>query len=270
MTAAPGPAAEPRPARLHLAGGSIHVWRVDVERIAGRQAWRALSEGEVTRARRFHSPCDRERFVARRAALRAILAAYLGRPARSLCFSSAPGGKPLLVPAPGEAALHFSLSASDRLVLCAVSADCRLGVDVERVRSDHDIEGPARLCFSRAQLATLLELPPALRHARFFRLWTSLEAALKALGVGLAGLTPGGLEAGRLAGWSRYDGLAPCPGYVGALVAEGDGHRLRYLDLGSLPPRGVAARPSQPAGERARAAQAPSAARGTAGRSDDR
>src|SRR5205085_10360933 len=81
-----------------LPRGAIHVWgvRLDVpEGAVGRLA-RALSADEHARARRFHFERDRRRFVVRRAALRGLLANYLGAEPAELRFEYSGHGKPRL------------------------------------------------------------------------------------------------------------------------------------------------------------------------------
>lgn len=84
-------------------------------------------------------------------------------------------GKPYLK---GRNDLYFSLSHSDRYVVCAVS-DCEVGVDIEPLSPVR----PAvlRRCFTPKEQEWIGE-----DAARFARLWTMKEAYMKLTGTGLS------------------------------------------------------------------------------------
>ena len=84
-------------------------------------------------------------------------------------------GKPYLK---GRDDLYFSLSHSDRYVVCAV-ADCEVGVDIEPVSSIR----PAvlRRCFTSEEQDWIGTDPE-----RFIRLWTMKEAYMKLTGTGIS------------------------------------------------------------------------------------
>ena len=76
-------------AGLAPAEDEVQLWRVDLEAVrADESRWQeVLSFDERKRAARFHFPDDRQRFVASRALLRTILAAFLNIDAKELRFS---------------------------------------------------------------------------------------------------------------------------------------------------------------------------------------
>src|SRR5262245_42472511 len=87
------------PPRVELAATEVHVWRIALDAVAHDHASRlsTLSESECQRAGRFRFEVDRRRFVTSHAALRDILAAYLGAAPSGLVFAEGPYGKPFLV-----------------------------------------------------------------------------------------------------------------------------------------------------------------------------
>jgi 4'-phosphopantetheinyl transferase len=89
-------------------------------------------------------------------------------------------GKPCFPALPD---FHFSLSHSGSLALCAVSA-LPLGCDIEQIRGDR-LRLAARF-FHPQEYAWLLSLPEEERQEGFFRLWTSKESFIKAIGRGLS------------------------------------------------------------------------------------
>ena len=173
---------------LALPEDEVQLWRVDLEAIRSDESrWHeVLSPDEVNRASRFHFPIDRQRFVASRAWLRIILAGYLGMDRKQLSFSYSSKQKPCLSPPHDTNGICFNLSHSGGIALYGFSRRREIGVDVERVRSDFDVEPLARRFFSAHEQQQLFDLPSAERVDAFFRCWTRKEAYVKATGDGLS------------------------------------------------------------------------------------
>ncbi len=162
-----------------LKPGSVHVWVVDLASAPSTPG--VLSPSELARAARFRFAQDRRRFIASHATLRQILAAYTGVLPASLEFITLPHGKPALV----SGGLQFNLSHSGDLALVALAAGCEVGVDIERLRAQVEMEAIARRFFSPSETEALLAYPEPERAPAFFRCWTRKEAYVKALGGGL-------------------------------------------------------------------------------------
>jgi 4'-phosphopantetheinyl transferase len=225
------------PAHPTLPPGEIHVWRVALDRPPDELAALAslLSPEEHTRAARYRFHNARGEFIAGRAALRSILAAYLVATPRELLFDHGAQGKPRLR---GDAPpLYFNLSHSHGLALVAVTPAVEIGVDVERVRTFANQQALAERFFAPREVAALLTVAEAERPTAFFHAWTRKEAFVKAWGVGISygvervevTLLPG--EPAHLlcldgcaeaaTAWSLSH-LEPAPGYVGAVALEGN------------------------------------------------
>lgn len=230
-----------------LTRGEVHVWAValDDDRARGEAPAAVLSAEERRRAANFRHAGRRAAFIAARAALRSILAGYVGTSAERIRLRTGPGGKPELE-GPGE--LRFNLSHSGRLALCAVARGRDVGVDVEHVRGGFDFTRIAERFFSEPERRMLQVAAGRARCEAFFRCWTRREAYLKARGESVFGAPriemavgrDGRPRLGRVAGrpdephrWVLCD-LAPQAGYVGTLAARGDGWELRCW---SWPPR---------------------------------
>ena len=162
----------------------MHVWRIALDRGDGDSLRSGLSSDELARAARFHFERDRTRFSVARAALREILAHYLGASPAEIAFVYGDHGKPALAPPDGD--LRFNLSHSHDLALCAVARGREVGVDVERIRELDDLEELSRRVFSAREQAALRRLPEPNRLAGFFTAWARKEAFIKALGEGLS------------------------------------------------------------------------------------
>jgi 4'-phosphopantetheinyl transferase len=173
---------------LILLEDGVDLWRVDLEAIAADEPrWQqVLSSDELTRAARYHFTRDRQRFVAARAWLRTILAGYIGTDPNSLTFSYSQKEKPSLGPAFDGSDISFNVSHSGGIALLAFTRRREIGVDVEQIRRDSDLEAIARRFFSTHEQSQLAALPADERTDAFFRCWTRKEAYIKATGDGLS------------------------------------------------------------------------------------
>jgi 4'-phosphopantetheinyl transferase len=175
-------------APLLLPENEVQLWRVDLESIGGDEArWqKVLSSDEAIRASRFHFANHRQRFVAARALLRTILAGYLTTDPTELVFTYSKREKPSLGPAHAENGITFNVSHSGGIALYAFTRQRELGVDVEQIRRDFEVEAIARRFFSPHEQEQLAKLPAAEKIDAFFRCWTRKEAYIKATGDGLS------------------------------------------------------------------------------------
>jgi 4'-phosphopantetheinyl transferase len=173
---------------LALPENEVQLWRVDLEAVGPEETrWRrVLSEDELARAARFHFSRDRQRYVSSRALLRMILAAYLDAEPKALSFRYSDKEKPALDCIHANHELQFNVSHSGTVALLAFARGRELGVDVELLRQDFDVEGIAYRFFSEREKQELASYSPEERHAAFFRCWTRKEAYVKATGDGLS------------------------------------------------------------------------------------
>jgi len=173
---------------LLLPENEVQVWRVDLEVVRAEEArWQSvLSPDESTRAARFHFAVDRQRFVAARAVLRTILAGYLTADPKGLSFSYSKKEKPSLGPGQADSGVTFNVSHSGGIALFAFARRREIGIDVEQVRRDFDVEAIAKRFFSTREQEQLAALPKESRFEAYFRCWTRKEAYIKATGDGLS------------------------------------------------------------------------------------
>jgi 4'-phosphopantetheinyl transferase len=183
-----------------------------------------LSHDERHRSARLRFARDRQRFIAARGVLRALLGRYLGTRPSQIRFAYNAFGKPELSPEFGSR-LRFNLAHSADLALIAITTDAAIGVDLEYIRPQPDYIDIARSVFSAAEVDQLNRLPSHLHPEAFLSCWTKKEAYMKARGEGLANLEGTPTDAVLPRRWSLYT-LQPAPGYIGALAIEGRGRRL--------------------------------------------
>jgi 4'-phosphopantetheinyl transferase len=142
-----------------------------------------LSPDERNRASRFHFERDSQRFTVARASMRAILAAYTNAPAGELRFKLYAKDKPALEPLSD---IRFNISHSGDMALLGIAFRREVGVDIEAIRTNVEIENLAERFFSPHERETIRSLPEQDKVAAFFRCWSCKEAFLKAQGVGLS------------------------------------------------------------------------------------
>jgi 4'-phosphopantetheinyl transferase len=225
----------------------VQLWRVDLEAVRSDELrWqKVLSPDELARASRFHFSDDRQRFVASRAFLRTILAGYLRTDPSGLSFSYSKKEKPSLGPAHAGSDVTFSVSHSGGIALFAFTRGREVGVDVEQLRRDFDVEAIARRFFSAHEQKQLYPLPSESKFEAFFRCWTRKEAYIKATGEGLSlplhqfdvsiaaddsnALLATRPDASEAALWSLRE-VPAGPGYVAALCVRGRGREWRLKE----------------------------------------
>lgn len=173
---------------LELPENEVHLWRIDLDAMRSNEArWqKLLSVDEAARASRFRFAADRQRYTISRGSLRTILAAYLATDAKGLGFSYSSKEKPSLSAAHSEKGVTFNISHSGSVVLLAFSRRREIGVDVEQVRVDFEVEAIAQRFFSAHEQQQLAALPEGQKFETFFRCWTRKEAYIKATGDGLS------------------------------------------------------------------------------------
>ncbi|HLW00768.1 MAG TPA: 4'-phosphopantetheinyl transferase superfamily protein [Ktedonobacterales bacterium] len=230
---------------LVLGSTEVHVWRGWLDLPASRiqHLKQTLAVEERTRASRFRFSTDRNRFIAARGTLRAILGRYLSKDPHTLRFAYNGYGKPVLIEELENDPIQFNVTHSRNLALYAFTRQGEIGVDVEEITAEaKDYENLAQRFFSAAEVRELRSVPVEERQAAFLNGWTRKEAYIKARGLGLSldlrqfdvSLTPGvpaALLANREAGqehtlWSLYE-LAPGPGFTAALAVKGSIEMLR-------------------------------------------
>jgi 4'-phosphopantetheinyl transferase len=209
----------------------VHVFAWDLDIPPEDRDWEILDSEEAAHARRFVFPRDRDRYVRAHSTMRSVLSQYSGTRADEISYAAGPHGKPRITRPENEQRLQFNLSHSGGIAALAVARDFSLGVDVERIRPiAPDI---AEHHFSPVERDTLSRLPPELWLDGFYRCWTSKEAMLKGIGLGLnltldafdveadprrapacLGWRPPAKDA---AGWQLME-LRPAPGLLGALA----------------------------------------------------
>ncbi len=166
--------------------------------LADRGLLELLDDRERERHARFRLAADRDRYAVAHALARLAVAREAGCAPRDVVFGFRcpacerrpdPRPKPHGKPRPEGAArgLEISISHSGGRVVLALTRGVPVGVDVEGVSADRDIDGLIAYALTGSERAALEELPAHERVPGFFGYWARKEALLKATGEGLSG-----------------------------------------------------------------------------------
>ena len=172
---------------LQLSDDEVQIWQASLEATSATvtQLTQLLSTDEQERARRFYFERDRRRYIVARSTLRKLLGVYLHCAPSTIRFTYAAQGKPALAEQPSSQQLHFNVSHSQESALFAFVWDREVGVDIEAMRSEVEIEGIFPSISSPEELSRWETIPASAKRAAFFSLWSRKEALVKAIGQGI-------------------------------------------------------------------------------------
>ena len=182
-----------------------------------------LSSSERVRFATYTNAVVARRFAVGRRHLREMLAAVVGTTAGAVPLREGLHGKPHLARGTGDRALWFSVAHSEDLLVVAMSRIADVGVDLERARSIEQWQRVADRVLDRTE-RTQLELAVERGEdagCAFLRHWCRVEAELKAIGCGIAGLEDH--RAGKRPAGLRLADLPALP-----IPAEVAGPEVRY------------------------------------------
>jgi 4'-phosphopantetheinyl transferase len=164
---------------------SVDVWCTNLDMVAtsrGAELGVLLSKEECDRGNLLRDADSRRRYVAGREMLRLILGEQCGMDPADVSFDYGPQGKPSMK---GSRSTFFSTAHSDGLSAVAVTRLGEVGIDIERLRPDVDVDRIAIRMFPPEDLGQWAALPDGDRVSAFFDGWVRREALVKATGIGL-------------------------------------------------------------------------------------
>jgi len=149
-----------------------------------------LNQDERIRAERFVRDEDRRRFIFAHGCVRSILGRYLDMDPARIEFLHGDSGKPSVSHVCIDGLpMSFNLSHAGGRALIAISRGREVGIDLEHVRAEVEVEKLAGRYFAHSERVVINGLEQQDRGARFFRYWVCKEAVLKAQGLGLQALS---------------------------------------------------------------------------------
>jgi len=153
-----------------------------------------LDADELRRAERLRAERPRQRFIRRRTLRRFLLGQFLETSPATLCFAETGSGKPHLSEFSPERC-GFSTSHSENVFVMAMAAEMEIGVDVEVLRPEWNLESVAAMYLDRRQITQLESFPRQEQQRQFLRFWSLREAFAKASGSGIAQSSAGQMSA---------------------------------------------------------------------------
>jgi len=162
----------------------IWIIDLDIEDQILHSYFSMIGEDEKQRASRFKFQKDYKAFVITRACLRILLADYLNMDPEELKFIYSNYGKPEI--AYDRCDLQFNVSHSKHVSLIGISKTDPIGVDIEFIKFDEDLNIVARRFFSENEYNEFESLNQSDKAQGFFNCWTRKEAFIKAVGHGLS------------------------------------------------------------------------------------
>lgn len=172
---------------IKLPDNEIHLWFTFPHHITDKHLLTCyqqfLAGKEHQRWQQFHFEKHQHQYLITRALVRTTLSRYANTEPKLWQFSKNKQGKPAISP---PQKLFFNLSNTETLIVCAVSRQRNIGIDVESLHHKANIINIAKRFFSRQEIDALLACPKLQQRSRFFQYWTLKESYIKACGKGLS------------------------------------------------------------------------------------
>jgi 4'-phosphopantetheinyl transferase len=169
--------------------GQIDVWMVNTQAISEEDLLSCktvLNDSERSRLIKFRIEEARLQFLIARCLVRTVLSCYAPKRPVDWAFVKNQYGRPRLADGQVKKPLHFNLSHTSGMVVCAVSSSEKIGIDVERVDREMDYVSLAHQVFADGEITKLISCNSMEKREVFFSLWTLKEAYIKARGRGFS------------------------------------------------------------------------------------
>lgn len=167
-----------------IAADKIHIWSASLTNHENNFDYflSILSKNELERVKNFKFFKDKKQYILARGILRNILGCYLDKTPQDIDISYSIFGKPYIS---GEKpSLYFNISHSGPYALYAFTLDYEVGIDLECIDKNLELENMASHVFSPSELFYWKSLKAEEKEECFFKIWVCKEAILKASGRG--------------------------------------------------------------------------------------
>lgn len=176
---------------MDLPGNEIHLFFSSPEQISEPglldRYQNLLTDDERLQMSRFYYARHRHQFLVTRALIRSCLSNYCNIEPGDWRFTKNNYGKPEVSLPDITGQFRFNLSHCKGLVMCGITRDHDIGVDVEDAqRNTQATLDSLSSYFSKSEIEELKRLPVDRQKQRFFDYWTLKESYIKARGMGLA------------------------------------------------------------------------------------
>ena len=207
--------------RPYTEAETVMIVHVDLAADAANEkaAWSWLDDAERLRWQKFLHEGAQRQFLLCRAALRSLLCEALDCRNDELAFDTAEHGKPIATVHGCAASFGFNVSHSGNQGLIALSPQRRVGVDVEELVAQRNVDLLVEGTLGPNEQEELAALKGKRKLQYFLMLWTIKEALSKAHGWGLSMdvsrfEVPVGMRRGELSGCFRSPVSGETPWYI--------------------------------------------------------
>jgi 4'-phosphopantetheinyl transferase len=171
-----------------LGSDQIDVWYLFTH-VPGcdHRDWLAdLSREEVNRFQGIRSGPAGRQYLAARLLARSTLSRYAGVPTQAWRFTANEHGRPMIDWPREYRDIHFSISHTAGLAVIAIGRFPEIGIDVETLDRDVEIQEIAKSVLAEAEACELARGCAEAARDCFFSYWTLKEAYMKARGLGFS------------------------------------------------------------------------------------
>ncbi|MGD9109006.1 MAG: 4'-phosphopantetheinyl transferase superfamily protein [Gammaproteobacteria bacterium] len=163
----------------------IHIWYINIDDYQNctSELMHYLDDYETKRAQQFKFAKDRNSFICSHAILRWLLSEYCNCDQKKIIYNYNNYNKPALNK---DHKIHFNLSHSFHRAVIAITRNTPIGIDVEFIQPKSILDNLAERFFSAQEYNEYKTLPQQQKTLGFYNCWTSKEAFVKTLGMGLA------------------------------------------------------------------------------------
>ncbi len=166
----------------------VHIWTAILDQpeaiIDGYYS--ILPDNEQKMVDKYRTGMIRKRQIISKGLVRLLISRYMNLNPNEIKFYYNEFGKPFVSPDSDRDNIFFNLSHSDNIAVFIFSKKRKIGIDVEKIKELADMEGIVRLCFSESEKKWFNELPSTKKEEMFYKIWTSKEAYMKAIGKGFS------------------------------------------------------------------------------------
>jgi 4'-phosphopantetheinyl transferase len=168
---------------------NVQIFLIDIDdhRAGIGELSSLLAEDEIERMKGFSFDIQRERYAIVRGLLRRIVSGFTGVPSSEIRFEYNRYGKPRIPEWQNKGDIRFNVAHSQDYGIIAISGGKEIGVDIEVMRPIDGMRDVAERVFSARETKEIFAIADeGTKLEAFYRRWVQKEAALKAVGKGIA------------------------------------------------------------------------------------
>ncbi len=171
---------------IDLSTKNIYVLLLNFSMLNYQDYMTYLSDDEIQRVDNINNKIKKNQFVISRAIVKKLLSKYLSKIPNQIEFSYNKHGKPFVPEKYNNHSLEFNISHSDIYGLIAITLYYKIGVDIQRVNHDINIDSLSERFFSEDEKEQLMKFDKNKRADVFHNCWVKKESFIKAIGSGVA------------------------------------------------------------------------------------